>query len=71
MQRHDFEAELDNYCDTFWQKHPTTPILVEAFLQGPLITVETIGDGDHLVALAGLMYRTTLLHRNSGELEWC
>jgi len=53
VQRCDSAAELDNYCDTFWQRHPTTPILVEAFLQGPLITVETIGDGDHLVALGG------------------
>lgn len=53
VQRCNSETELDSYCDAFWQKHPATPILVEAFLQGPLITVETIGDGESLTALGG------------------
>ncbi|CAK2032568.1 ATP-grasp domain-containing protein [Vibrio crassostreae] len=53
VQRCESAAELDNYCERFWQKHPTSPILVEAFLQGPLITVETLGDGESLTALGG------------------
>ncbi|MGR5193400.1 ATP-grasp domain-containing protein [Vibrio rotiferianus] len=53
VQRCDSQAELDSYCDTFWQKHPTAPILVEAFLQGPLITVETLGDGEELIPVGG------------------
>lgn len=53
VQRCNNKAELDNYCDAFWQKHPTTPILIEEFLQGPLITVETLGDGEQLIALGG------------------
>ncbi|MFA0113860.1 acetyl-CoA carboxylase biotin carboxylase subunit family protein [Vibrio sp. 10N.261.46.E11] len=53
VQRCNSKAELDSYCGRFWQKHPTSPILVEAFLQGPLITVETLGDGESLTALGG------------------
>lgn len=47
------QAELDDYCKAFWQKYPATSILVEGFLQGPLITVETFGDGENLIALGG------------------
>ncbi|MEF1262490.1 hypothetical protein QTO16_27005, partial [Vibrio harveyi] len=43
VQRCDTDAALGDYCDAFWQKHPTTPVLVEEFLQGPLITIETLG----------------------------
>jgi hypothetical protein len=53
VQRCNSEAELKTYCERFWQKHPTNPVLVEEFLQGPLITVETVGDGETLTALGG------------------
>ncbi|MFZ3421542.1 ATP-grasp domain-containing protein [Vibrio harveyi] len=53
VQRCDTDAALGDYCDAFWQKHPTTPVLVEEFLQGPLITIETLGDGDNLLAVGG------------------
>ncbi|MEZ8824404.1 acetyl-CoA carboxylase biotin carboxylase subunit family protein [Vibrio amylolyticus] len=53
VQRCNSKTELARYCEAFWQKHPATPVLVESFLQGPLITVETIGDRDNLIALGG------------------
>ena len=53
VQRCNNKAELDSYCDIFWQKYPTSPILIEEFLHGPLITVETLGDGKQLIALGG------------------
>jgi len=53
VQRCDSTAELERYCDAFWQKHPSTPVLVEEFLQGPLITIETLGDGEKLLAVGG------------------
>ena len=53
VQRCNSKTELENYCERFWQKHPTNPILVEDFLQGPLVTVETLGDGENLAALGG------------------
>ena len=47
------KSELDAYCDAFWQKHPNAAILVEQFLQGPLVTLETLGDGERLIAVGG------------------
>lgn len=53
VQRCDSNAALESYCETFWQKYPTSPVLVEEFLQGPLITIETLGDGKNLFAVGG------------------
>ncbi len=53
VQRCDSQSELDAYCDAFWQKHPNAAILVEQFLQGPLVTLETLGDGERLIAVGG------------------
>jgi len=53
VQRCDSQSELDAYCNAFWQKHPNAPILVEQFLQGPLVTLETLGDGERLIAVGG------------------
>ena len=53
VQRCNSQSELESYCEHFWQKNPTTPILVETFLQGSLITVETMGDGENIIALGG------------------
>ncbi|CAM3596933.1 ATP-grasp domain-containing protein [Vibrio aquimaris] len=53
VQRCNSQSELERYCEHFWQKNPTTPILVETFLQGSLITVETLGDGENVKALGG------------------
>ncbi|MCG7487911.1 ATP-grasp domain-containing protein [Vibrio sp. Of14-4] len=53
VQRCNSQSELEIYCEHFWQKHPTNPILVEAFLEGTVISVETLGDGENITALGG------------------
>ncbi|MBP2280730.1 hypothetical protein H4W00_001543 [Psychrobacter sp. PL19] len=44
--------ELVTYCQNFW-KSTTIPILVESYVPGTLITLETLGDGETLVAVGG------------------
>ncbi|MBU5615744.1 ATP-grasp domain-containing protein [Psychrobacter sp. TAE2020] len=44
--------ELLSYCQDFWQSK-TLPILVESYIAGSLITLETLGDGERLVAVGG------------------
>lgn len=44
--------ELLSYCQNFWQSK-TLPILVESYVPGILITLETLGDGERLVAVGG------------------
>ena len=44
--------ELLSYCQSFWQSK-TLPILVESYVAGRLITLETLGDGESLVAVGG------------------
>lgn len=44
--------ELLSYCQSFWQSK-TLPILVESYVAGRLITLETLGDGERLVAVGG------------------
>lgn len=46
-------AELTDYCNTFWQRQPNRAVLLEAFLEGPLFTLETLGDGQRLQAIGG------------------
>ncbi|MDF3983332.1 siderophore biosynthesis protein PvsA [Luteibacter sp. PPL201] len=44
---------LDRYLDAFWQRHPGRAVLLEAFIEGPLFTLETLGDGERLHAIGG------------------
>ena len=44
--------ELLSYCQDFWQSK-TLPILVESYVAGRLITLETLGDGERLVEVGG------------------
>ena len=53
VQRCDNSEQLNAFCERFWQQHPNRPLLIEEFLQGPLFTLETMGDGEHMVALGG------------------
>lgn len=46
-------AELADYCATFWQRQPNRAVLLEAYLEGPLFTLETLGDGQSLQAIGG------------------
>ncbi|MGH8353274.1 MAG: ATP-grasp domain-containing protein, partial [Pseudomonas sp.] len=46
-------AELAAYCAQFWQQQPGRALLLEAYLEGPLFTLETLGDGQRLQAIGG------------------
>jgi hypothetical protein len=46
-------AELSAYCEQFWQQQPDRALLLEAYLEGALFTLETLGDGRSLQAIGG------------------
>ena len=45
--------ELADYCTQFWQQQPGRALLLEAYMEGPLFTLETLGDGQRLQAIGG------------------
>lgn len=47
------DTSLREYLDTFWQRHPGRTVLLEAFLEGPLFTLETLSDGERIDAIGG------------------
>lgn len=51
-------AELAGQCAAVWALHPGQALLLEAYLEGPLYTLETLGDGHTIRALGG--FRVTL-----------
>lgn len=46
-------ADLVVYCEQFWQQQPDRALLLEAYMEGPLFTLETLGDGRNLQAIGG------------------
>lgn len=44
---------LRQHLDAFWQRHPGRTVLLEAFLEGPLFTLETLSDGERIDAIGG------------------
>nr|WP_298143135.1 ATP-grasp domain-containing protein [uncultured Pseudomonas sp.] len=46
-------TELADYCAQFWQQQGNRSLLLEAYLEGPLFTLETLGDGHRLQAIGG------------------
>ncbi|AIG01282.1 protein PvsA [Pseudomonas fluorescens] len=46
-------AELSLYCEQFWQQQPGRALLLEAYMEGPLFTLETLGDGHSLHVIGG------------------
>ncbi|WP_213881852.1 siderophore biosynthesis protein PvsA [Pseudomonas sp. dw_358] len=46
-------AQLQAYCTQFWQQQPGRALLLEAYMEGPLFTLETLGDGHSLQAIGG------------------
>lgn len=46
-------AELVEQCAAVWALHPGQALLLEEYLDGPLYTLETLGDGDTIRALGG------------------
>lgn len=51
-------AELNAQCAAAWAMQPGQPLLIEEYIEGPLYTLETLGDGRNLRALGG--FRVTL-----------
>lgn len=51
-------AELSEQCAAAWAQHPGQALLLEEYLEGPLYTLETLGDGQRIRALGG--FRVTL-----------
>jgi len=51
-------AELAAQCEAVWATRPGQPLLLEEYIEGPLYTLETLGDGARLQALGG--FRTVL-----------
>lgn len=50
-------AELGAHCQSAWQTRPGQVMLLEEYLEGPLCTLETLGDGKGLQALGGFHVR--------------
>lgn len=45
--------ELQAQCAAIWASHPGQAVLLEEYIDGPLYTMETLGDGKDVVALGG------------------
>ena len=46
-------AELEAQCAAVWAEQPALPLLLEEYIEGPLYTLETLGDGERLCVLGG------------------
>jgi len=46
-------VELRTHARGIWRTRPHAPLLLEAFLDGPLHTLETLGDASHVQVLGG------------------
>lgn len=46
-------AELEAQCMAVWDKQPALPLLLEEYIEGPLYTLETLGDGQQIRVLGG------------------
>jgi biotin carboxylase len=53
VRRVDDPAELARYCASLWSQQPGRALLLEEYIEGPLYTLETLGDGERLVSLGG------------------
>ncbi|PPD04668.1 MAG: siderophore biosynthesis protein [Methylobacter sp.] len=51
-------AALQRQCNAIWEARPGCTLLVEEYLEGPLYTLETLGDGTQFSVLGG--FRVTL-----------
>ncbi len=50
-------AELTAQCAAAWSKQPGQPLLLEEYIDGPLYTLETLGDGNRLCVLGGFQVK--------------
>jgi len=45
------EKELLSRCEAIWADQPGQPMLIEEYVEGPLCTLETLGDGRSMIVL--------------------
>ncbi|TNE83954.1 MAG: siderophore biosynthesis protein PvsA [Gammaproteobacteria bacterium] len=50
-------GELAEVVKAFHRHHPASPLLLEGYLEGPLFTLETLGDGTRIEAVGGFDVR--------------
>ncbi|RJG01672.1 ATP-grasp domain-containing protein [Noviherbaspirillum sedimenti] len=50
-------AELEAQCEAVWSEQPGLPLLLEEYIEGPLYTLETLGDGKRLHVLGGFQVK--------------
>ncbi|RJF95500.1 ATP-grasp domain-containing protein [Noviherbaspirillum saxi] len=50
-------AELEAQCAAVWAEQPGLPLLLEEYIEGPLYTLETLGDGKQLCVLGGFQVK--------------
>jgi biotin carboxylase len=50
-------SELERHCRALWKSQPGQAILLEEYIEGPLYTLETLGDGQNLNVLGGFRVR--------------
>jgi len=53
------QEELDAHCVAIWAEHAGQTLLVEEYIDGPLYTLETLGDGQDLIVLGGFQVKLT------------
>jgi len=64
-------TELAAHCQSVWQARPGQVMLLEEYLEGPLCTLETLGDGEGLRALGGFHVRLSAPpHFVELEADW-
>lgn len=49
--------ELQVQCNAVWTIHAGQPLLLEEYIEGPLYTLETLGDGKDILVLGGFQVR--------------
>lgn len=50
-------GELQAHCTAIWSEQPGLPLLLEEYIEGPLHTLETLGDGKELCVLGGFQVK--------------
>ena len=45
--------QLESFCTNFWHNLRGQALIIEEFIQGDVFTLETLGDGETLIALGG------------------
>jgi biotin carboxylase len=50
-------AELETQCAAAWAEQPGLPLLLEEYIEGPLYTLETLGDGKQICMLGGFQVK--------------